>query len=52
MKGFVEPERWQELKRGGADGELNEAQVQEESAAGDDRGRSQQTLEKMPEAER
>ena len=31
-EGNVDPERWEELKRGGAPGELDEAQMQEESA--------------------
>lgn len=31
-EGVVEPERWKELKRGGAPGELDEAQMQEEPA--------------------
>ena len=32
-EGNVDPERWEELKRGGAPGELDEAQMQEESAS-------------------
>lgn len=48
-EGFVEPERWQELKRGGADGELNE-EGQEETVP-ETIGAVTETLEKMPEAE-
>ena len=32
-EGTVDPERWEELKRGGAPGELDEAQMQEEPAS-------------------
>ena len=32
-EGTVDPERWEKLKRGGAPGELDEAQMQEESAS-------------------
>lgn len=49
-EGFVETERWQELKRGGADGELNE-EGQEETVP-ETIGAVTETLEKMPEAER
>ena len=49
-EGFVETERWQELKRGGADGELNE-EGQEETVPETIRAVTE-TLEKMPEAER
>ena len=49
-EGFVEPERWQELKRGGADGELNE-EGQEETVPETIRALPE-TPEKMPEAER
>lgn len=48
-EGFVEPERWQELKRGGADGELNE-EGQEETVP-ETIGVVTETPEKMPEAE-
>ena len=48
-EGFVETERWQELKRGGADGELNE-EGQEETVP-ETIGAVTETLEKMPEAE-
>mgnify|MGYP003287197306 FL=1 len=48
-EGFVEPERWQELKRGGVDGELNE-EGQEETVPETIRAVTE-TLEKMPEAE-
>ena len=48
-EGFVEPERWQELKRGGADGELKE-EGQEETVP-ETIGAVTETLEKMPEAE-
>lgn len=48
-EGVVEPERWQELKRGGADGELNE-EGQEETVPESIRAVTE-TLEKMPEAE-
>ena len=48
-EGFVEPERWQELKRGGADGELNE-EGQEETVP-ETIGAVTETPEKMPEAE-
>lgn len=48
-EGFVEPERWQELKRGGADGELNE-EGQEETVPETIRALPE-TPEKMPEAE-
>ena len=48
-EGFVEPERWQELKRGGADVELNE-EGQEETVP-ETIGAVTETLEKMPEAE-
>ena len=47
-EGFVEPERWQELKRGGADGELNE-EGQEETVP--EIGVVTETPKKMPEAE-
>lgn len=49
-EGFVEPERWQELKRGGADGELNE-EGQEETVPETIRALPE-TPEKMSEAER
>ena len=48
-EGFVEPERWQELKRGGADGELKE-EGQEETVP-ETIGAVTETLEKMSEAE-
>ena len=48
-EGFVEPERWQELKRGGVDGELNE-EGQEETVP-ETIGVVTETPEKMPEAE-
>ncbi len=48
-EGFVEPERWQELKRGGADGELKE-EGQEETVP-ETIGAVPETLEKMSEAE-
>ena len=48
-EGFVEPERWQELKRGGADGKLNE-EGQEETVP-ETIGAVTETLEKMQEAE-
>ena len=34
-EGAVDPERWKELKRGGVSGELEEAQMQEETASED-----------------
>ena len=49
-EGFVEPERWQELKRGGADGELKE-EGQEETVPETIRAVTE-TPEKVPEAER
>lgn len=49
-EGFVETERWQELKRGGADGELNE-EGQEETVPETIRALPE-TPEKMSEAER
>ena len=48
-EGFVEPERWQELKRGGADGELKE-EGQEETVP-ETIGAGTEKLEKMSEAE-
>ena len=48
-EGFVEPERWQELKRGGADGKLNE-EGQEETVP-ETIGAVTETPEKMQEAE-
>ena len=49
-EGFVEPERWQELKRGGADGELKEEQ-QEETVPETIKAVTE-TPEKVSEAER
>ena len=49
-EGFVELERWQELKRGGADGELNE-EGQEETVP-ETIGAVTETQEKVSEAER
>ena len=49
-EGFVEPERWQELKRGGADGELNE-EGQEETVPETIKVVTE-TPEKVSEAER
>ncbi len=49
-EGFVEPERWQELKRGGADGELKE-EGQEETVPETIKAVTE-TPEKVSEAER
>ena len=49
-EGFVEPERWQELKRGGVDGELNE-EGQEETVPETIKAVTE-TPEKVSEAER